>query len=78
MAMTLTLPRNLGPDYIREFETMYSNLAKRYKTILIPFFLEGVAARADLNQEDGIHPTARGYTIVADTVLLYVEPLLEK
>jgi acyl-CoA thioesterase-1 len=57
---------------------MYSSLAAKHKLVLIPFFLEGVAARPELNQEDGIHPTAPGYTIVAATVLRYVEPLLQK
>ncbi len=72
----MTLPLNYGPDYIHDFEAMYADLAKQYKTALIPFFLEGVAAHMDLNQEDGIHPTAKGYTIVAQTVLRYIEPLL--
>ena len=74
----MTLPLNLGPNYIHDFESIYSGLAAKYHTVLIPFFLEGVAAHADLNLEDGIHPTARGYTIVTQTVLKYVEPLLEK
>jgi acyl-CoA thioesterase-1 len=74
----MTLPRNLGPDYIRDFESMFPTLSAKYRTALIPFFLEGVAMRAELNQDDGIHPTARGYTIVADTVFRYLEPLLEK
>ena len=74
----MTLPRNLGPDYIRDFEAMYSDLAVKHRLVLIPFFLDGVAARPDLNQEDGIHPTAPGYTIVAATVFHYVEPLLAR
>ena len=74
----MTLPLNYGPDFIHDFERMYPDLAKQYKTVLIPFFLEGVAARMDLNQEDGIHPTAKGYVIVTQTVLKYIEPLLSR
>jgi acyl-CoA thioesterase-1 len=74
----MTLPLNYGPDYIHDFEMMYPDLSRQYKTVLIPFFLEDVAARMDLNQEDGIHPTAKGYTIVVRTVLKYIEPLLER
>jgi acyl-CoA thioesterase-1 len=74
----MTLPLNYGPDYIHDFERMFPDLAKQYKTALIPFFLEGVAARMDLNQEDGIHPTAKGYRIVTQTVLQYIEPLLSR
>src|SRR5215471_19121402 len=74
----MTLPLNYGPDYIHDFERMYPDLTEQYKTVLIPFFLEDVAARMDLNQEDGIHPTAKGYVIVTQTVLRYVEPLLNR
>jgi acyl-CoA thioesterase-1 len=74
----MTLPLNYGEDYIRDFEQMYPALSMRYKTVLMPFFLEGVAARPDLNQEDGIHPTARGYVIVTQNVFKTIEPLLER
>ncbi len=73
----LTLPRNYGPDYIRDFENTYRDLAKEYEITLIPFFLEGVAARADLNQPDGIHPTGAGYKIITKTVLETLQPLLK-
>ena len=74
----MTLPLNYGPDYIHDFETMFPDLARQYKTVFIPFFLENVAARMDLNQEDGIHPTAKGYTFVTQTVLNHIEPLLSR
>jgi acyl-CoA thioesterase-1 len=74
----MTLPLNYGPDYIHDFETMFPDLARQYRTVFIPFFLENVAARMDLNQEDGIHPTAKGYSIVTQTVLKYIEPLLSR
>jgi acyl-CoA thioesterase-1 len=74
----MTLPLNYGADYIRDFEQMYPALSTQYKTVLMPFFLEGVAARFDLNQEDGIHPTAKGYVIVTQNVLKTLEPLLER
>lgn len=72
----MTLPLNYGADYIQDFEQMYPELAKQYKTVLMPFFLEGVAAHLDLNQEDGIHPTARGYVIVTQNILKTLEPIL--
>ncbi len=74
----MTLPLNLGPDYIRDFESMYTDLAKKYKLTRIPFFLDGVAAKEDLNQPDGIHPTSKGYAVVTQNVLKYIEPLLER
>ena len=72
-----TLPPNYGPDYIQGFETIYSSLAAKYKLPLIPFLLKDVATR-DMRyfQRDGIHPTAEGAQIVANTVLRTLKPLL--
>ncbi len=72
----MTLPRNFGPDYIDAFEKMYADLSTKHHTLLIPFFLQNVGAQAELNQEDGIHPTGKGYEIVTQTVLKYLKPVL--
>lgn len=72
----MTLPPNYGPDYIRAFEQIYRDLAARYKLVRIPFLLQGVALHPELMQRDGIHPTARGNAIVAETVMKYLRPLL--
>jgi len=75
----ITLPRNYGPDYIREFEQMYPALAIKHKIPRIRFFLEGVATVPRLMQQDQIHPTAEGSKMVANRVVLPVlEPLLRK
>jgi len=58
--------RNMGPSYSTAFARVYPELAQKHKAILIPFFLEGVAANPALNQSDGIHPTADGYRVVTD------------
>jgi acyl-CoA thioesterase I len=42
----------------------------------IPFLLEGVGGKADLNQDDRIHPNPAGHKIVAATVWRYLEPTL--
>jgi len=72
----MRLPPNYGPEYTRDFARTFTELAAERKVVLIPFLLEGVAARPELNQLDGIHPTARGYEIVTETVLTYLRPLL--
>jgi acyl-CoA thioesterase-1 len=59
---------NLGPDYIRAFADIYPRIAAKHGVLLIPFFLEGVAGRPELNQNDRMHPTAEGYTRVVETV----------
>jgi acyl-CoA thioesterase I len=74
----ITLPPNYGPEYIRQFEAMYRDLAARYKVKLIPFLLEGVGGHADLMQRDGLHPNAEGARIVAATVLRAIQPMLSK
>jgi acyl-CoA thioesterase-1 len=72
----MKLPPNYGADYIKGFEAIYPALAKQYGLTLIPFFLDGVAGSATLNQADGIHPTSEGYRIIADKVLEQIKPLL--
>lgn len=74
----MKLPPNYGADYTKGFEAIYPALAKQYRLTLIPFFLDGVAGSASLNQADGIHPTSEGYRIIADKVLEALAPLLSE
>jgi acyl-CoA thioesterase-1 len=71
-------PPNYGADYTLAFHKVYPALAKRYHVALIPFLLERVAGIGALNQADGIHPTAEGAQIVADTVWHTLQPLVEE
>ncbi len=59
---------NLGNEYTSAFKEIYPRVARNQDVILIPFFLEGVAAEPALNLPDGIHPTAKGHSIVAENV----------
>jgi acyl-CoA thioesterase-1 len=74
----MKLPPNYGQEYTESFETMYRMLAKEYKLLLIPFFLEGVGGSSSLNQADGIHPTKAGYEIIVEQVLTVLGPLLNE
>jgi len=74
----MKLPPNYGQDYTDGFEALYQALAKQYHLTLIPFFLDGVAGSASLNQADGIHPTGEGYRIIVEKVFPTLEPLLER
>jgi acyl-CoA thioesterase-1 len=67
---------NLGPEYGRTFETIYSDLAAQHNVPLYPFFLDGVAAEAKLNQADGLHPTAAGIDVIVARILPQVEQLV--
>jgi len=71
LAGMLMLP-NLGPDYTQAFATIYPRLADKHQVIFMPFFLQGVAGNADLNQADKLHPTAEGYSRVVDNLYPYV------
>jgi acyl-CoA thioesterase-1 len=72
----MQLPTNLGPDYTRKFAAIFPELATSNHLTLIPFLLAGVGGVESLNQGDGMHPTAQGDQIVADTVWKTLEPLL--
>ena len=72
----MKLPPNYGADYTSRFEALFPSLARRYDVALIPFLLDGVAAKPDLNLADGIHPNAEGYERVVLNVLEVVLPLL--
>lgn len=67
-------PRNLGEDYYTSFDALYPELADEYDVALYPFFLAGVAGRAELNQPDGIHPNRAGVEVIVEGIL----PLVEK
>ena len=71
LAGMLMLP-NLGPDYTRAFARIYPRIAEKHDVLFIPFFLEGVAGKEDLNQSDRLHPTAEGYAVITRTVYPYV------
>jgi acyl-CoA thioesterase-1 len=72
----MRMPGNMGPDYADAFRAIYPGLAQRNGLALIPFLLDGVAGRPELNQPDGIHPTASGAAIVAAGVWKTLEPIL--
>ena len=62
-------PPNYGSDYATRFDAIYPELAKSFDVPLYPFFLEGVAADARLNQADGMHPTAEGVEVIVKNIL---------
>lgn len=74
----MQVPPNLGPDYTEQFKSMYPEIAKEKNVNLIPFLLEDVGGNPDLNQGDGIHPTAEGHKIIAETVWEELKPILQE
>ncbi|HMK17216.1 MAG TPA: arylesterase [Chitinophagaceae bacterium] len=72
----MEIPPNMGQAYTTEFRNIYTDLAAKNKMTFIPFLLEGVGGEPELNQADGIHPTAEGHLIVAENVWKHLEKLL--
>lgn len=64
----MQIPPNLGLEYTTEFKNIFPELAAKNNLKLIPFLLEGVAGIPELNQNDGVHPTAKGHEIIAQNV----------
>ena len=61
-------PTTHGAKYKKKFDEIYPNLSKIYSLPFIPFLLEGVALKADLNQQDGIHPNKEGTIVISNTI----------
>lgn len=78
LLLGMQIPPNYGPDYAGGFKAMYPRISKDLNVPLVPFLLEGVGGIANLNQNDGIHPTAEGQEKVADNVVPYLEKLISK
>jgi len=78
LLLGMLLPPNYGPDYTGSFAAIYPRVARDLHVPLVPFLLAGVGGVADLNQADGIHPTAAGQVKVAANVKPYLEELLRQ
>lgn len=68
--------RNLGPTFVKDFESAYPDLARENDAVLVPFLLEGVAGDRTLNQADDIHPNTEGQRRLADLVWKHLRPVL--
>lgn len=70
-------PPNMGDDFRNSFRAIYPGLAAEHNVPLVPFLLEGVAGVPELNQEDGIHPTAEGQRMMAALVYARLQPMID-
>src|SRR5262249_52087838 len=74
----MRMPPNIGQEYTETFEKVLPEVAEKNHLTLIPFLLEGVGGKPELNLPDRIHPTAEGHKIIAETVWKAVRPVLER
>jgi len=70
--------RNMGPEYIQQFDSIYPTVAERHDVMLYPFFLEGVAGEPSLNLDDGIHPNRAGVERMVEQILPTVEAFIAR
>lgn len=73
----MQMPPNMGGDYTKEFKAIFSDLASENELAFIPFILENVGGIKELNQSDGIHPTAEGHKILAENVWEVLLPVIK-
>ncbi len=70
----IRIPPNYGQDYTRQFSSLYPKLAKKHRTALVPFMLDGIAP--DQFQADNLHPSAAGQARILHNILPNLLPLL--
>lgn len=75
--MGMEIPSFIPGAFAAEFRSIFRRLADAHQMVFVPFFLEGVAGLAHLNMKDGLHPSAQGYSIIAEKVWPVIKPLLE-
>jgi len=72
------MPPNYGPDYTRDFEHAFAEVARRQRVPLVPFLLEGIGTRPELFQADRLHPTEAAQPALLDNVWKKLGPMLER
>lgn len=71
-------PPTMGSDYQHDFTRVFPDLASEYKLDFLPFLLDDVATKKELNQADGIHPNVEGEQIMTDNVYKALKPMLSR
>lgn len=78
LLLSMQLPPNFGGAYTRQFQTMFSDLARQYRLPAPPFLLEGIADKPELFQSDQLHPVAQAQPTILDNVWPALKPLLRR
>ncbi|MES9872316.1 MAG: arylesterase [Candidatus Sedimenticola sp. 6PFRAG7] len=76
LLLGMMMPPNFGKAFTERFLGLYKDLAETESVPLVPFFLDGVADRPELMQQDGLHPKAEGQPTMLDNVWPHLVPLL--
>jgi acyl-CoA thioesterase-1 len=73
----MQMANNMGEEYNKAFGNLFREVAEKNDAVLVPFLLEGVGGKPELNQPDRIHPTPKGHQIVAENVWKVLKPMLD-
>lgn len=76
LLLATDLPPNYGPEYLKQFNNVYKELAKRYQVALVPMFLKGIAGNDQLMQNDGLHPNEKAQPLILNNIWPTLNPLL--
>lgn len=76
LLLGMMMPPNYGPEYTKDFQKIYTDIAKSQKIEFLPFLLDGVAGEIQMNQDDGIHPNSKGHEKMAESVFQKLEKML--
>jgi len=71
-------PPTMGAEYQRAFSDAFPDLAEKHDVEYVPFLLDGVALKQELNQADGIHPNAEGTRMMMENIYKELKPMLER
>jgi len=74
---SMQIPPNMGRDYAERFAGLYREVAEAYDVPLVPIVPEDLASVSEYIQSDGIHPTAEGQEIIAESVWDTLGPMLQ-
>jgi acyl-CoA thioesterase-1 len=74
----MDLPTNYGPDYAGSFADMYERIAREERVLLVPEFVREVGSDPAMMQPDGLHPTAEGHRLLAESLVPYLGPMVEE
>jgi acyl-CoA thioesterase I len=78
LLLGMKLPPNYGSRYVREFDAVFTEVAKTRKVALVPYLFDGFGEKLDLFQADRIHPTVEAQPHILDVVWPALKPLLPR
>jgi acyl-CoA thioesterase-1 len=73
----MRMPPNYGQAYTQAFAQVYAEVARKYKTALLPFLLQGIEQRRELFQSDNMHPSAAAQPMLMQNIWQALLPLLQ-